>query len=68
MSTPILGIRQVNDVEILRPWNGELVMLVSAVTESGEPVELRFKPAGYQKIWEFLSIVRGEVPAVLGVQ
>jgi hypothetical protein len=67
-------VLEVGDVEFLRPWSGDSAMwgdaalLVPVVMESGQRFELRFDAQGSRKIWEFLSVVRHEMPGLLGVQ
>lgn len=61
-------ISKVGDVELLQPLNGKRMLLVPVVTDSGDAIELRFDEAGLQKIWEFLSVLRSELPGAMGVQ
>jgi len=69
MSAPDVGkVLEVGDVEFLRPIHGDLALLVPVVMESGQRFDLRFDAQGSRKIWEFLSAVRHEMPALLGVQ
>jgi hypothetical protein len=69
MSAPDVGkVLEVGDVEFLRPWNGDLALLVPVVMESGQCFELRFDTNGSRKLWEFLSVMRHEAPSLLGMQ
>ena len=51
----ILTISDVGDVEILKPLHGEPALLVPVVTERGQRLDLRFNPAGYHKLDQFLA-------------
>jgi hypothetical protein len=69
MSHPEVGkVLEVGDVEFLKQVHGDLALLVPVVMESGQRFELRFDAQGSRKIWEFLSVIRHEMPALLGVQ